>query len=94
MQKMSEICIYLSVLIAFVTTGYLWFTGQKNEALFTSTWIPSILTFAIYAEIVNRKDQIMPDIAIFFLGLGSFILAIVGVVLCRSASIEEKKLRK
>jgi hypothetical protein len=36
----------------------------------------------------------MPDIAIFFLGLGSFILAIVGVVLCRSASIEEKKLRK
>lgn len=56
MRRMSEICIYLSVLIAFVTTGYLWFSGQNNEALFTSTWIPSILTFAIYAEIVNRKD--------------------------------------
>jgi hypothetical protein len=24
--------------------------------LFTSTWIPSILTFAIYAELINRKD--------------------------------------
>jgi len=56
MLKMSELCIYLSVFIAFVTTGYLWFTGQKDEALFTSTWIPSILTFAIYAEITNRKD--------------------------------------
>ena len=34
MRKMSEICIFLSVFIAFVTTGYLWFTGQKDEALF------------------------------------------------------------
>ena len=90
MRKMSEICIFLSVFIAFVTTGYLWFTGQKDEALFTSTWIPSILTFAIYAELINRKDQTMPDIAIFFLGLGCFILAIVGVLLGRNASAQEK----
>ena len=45
MLKMSEICILMSVFIAFVTTGYLWFSGQQQEALFTATWIPSILTF-------------------------------------------------
>ena len=56
MLKMSELCIYLSVFIAFVTTGYLWYIGQKDEALFTATWIPSILTFVIYTEITNRKD--------------------------------------
>jgi hypothetical protein len=32
--KMSELCIYLSVFIAFVTTGYLWCTGQKNKPCF------------------------------------------------------------
>ena len=36
----------------------------------------------------------MPDMAIFFLGLGSFILAIVGVVLGRNATAQEKKRRK
>ena len=56
MLKMSEICILMSVFIAFVTTGYLWFSGQQQEALFTATWIPSILTFVIYTEIINRKD--------------------------------------
>lgn len=32
----------------------------------------------------------MPDIAIFFLGLGCFILAIVGVLLGRKATDQEK----
>ena len=56
MLKMSEICILMSIFIAFVTTGYLWFSGQQQEALFTATWIPFILTFVIYTEIISRKD--------------------------------------
>jgi hypothetical protein len=48
----------VSVGVAFVTTAYLWFQGvdTRQEALFTSTWIPSILTFAIYFKIIARKD--------------------------------------
>ena len=58
MMKTSDICILISVAVAFVTTAYLWFAGvnTKQEALFTSTWIPSILTFAIYFKIIARKD--------------------------------------
>ena len=64
MIKTSDICILVSVAVAFVTTAYLWFqgvdvtTGQdlKQEALFTATWIPSILTFVIYFKIIARKD--------------------------------------
>jgi len=33
----------------------------------------------------------MPDVAIFFLGLGCFILAVVGVVLGRNANVQEKR---
>ncbi len=54
---MSDICILVSVAVAFVTTAYLWFVMQQyQEALFTSTWIPSILTFAIYFKIISKKD--------------------------------------
>ena len=58
MIKTSDICILLSVAVAFITTAYLWFQGvdTKQEALFTATWIPSILAFAIYFKIIARND--------------------------------------
>ena len=57
MIKTSDICILVSVAVAFFTTSYLWFSvGNQTEALFTATWIPSILTFAIYFKLIARKD--------------------------------------
>ena len=58
MMKTSDICILVSVAVAFVTTAFLWFQGveTKQEALFTATWIPSILSFAIYFKLIARKD--------------------------------------
>ena len=49
MLKTSDICILISVAVAFITTAYLWFQGvdTKQEALFTATWIPSILTLSL-----------------------------------------------
>ena len=58
MLKISDLCILLSVAVAFITTAFLWFQGAdtKQEALFTATWIPSILAFAIYFKIIARKN--------------------------------------
>ena len=53
MIKMSDICILLAVMVAFTISGYLWFTGQKNEGLFTATWVPSILCFGIYFKVLT-----------------------------------------
>ena len=57
MIKTSDICILVSVAVAFLTTAFLWFQGAdtKQEALFTATWIPSILTFAIYFKLIARR---------------------------------------
>jgi hypothetical protein len=55
MIKISDLCILIAVAVAFVTTAFLWFNGQKQEGLFTATWIPSILTFAIYFKLITRK---------------------------------------
>jgi len=55
MIKISDLCILIAVAVAFVTTAFFWFNGQKQEGLFTATWIPSILTFAIYFKLITRK---------------------------------------
>ena len=56
MLKKSDLCILLAVFIAFATTAFLWFTGQREEGLFTATWIPSILSFTIYFKVITRKE--------------------------------------
>ena len=58
MIKMSDTCILLSVMLSFAISAYLWFNGQKEEGLFTATWVPSILGFGIYAKLLFPKGQI------------------------------------
>ena len=57
MIKLSDICILLAASVAFVVTAYLWFNGQKEEALFTATWVPSILAFGIYFKVLSLKGR-------------------------------------
>ncbi len=54
MIKTSDIFILLAVAISFVVSGYLWFTGQREEGLFTALWVPSILCFGIYFKLMSR----------------------------------------
>ena len=54
-MKTSDLCSLVAVGVAFITAAYLWFNGQKQEGLFTATWIPSILGFAIYFKLITRK---------------------------------------
>ena len=54
-MKTSDLCILVAVGVDFITTAHLWFNGQTQEGLFTATWIPSILTFAIYFKLITRK---------------------------------------
>ena len=55
MFKMSDVCIFLAVMVSFAVSGYLWFSGQKEEGLFTSVWVPSILGFGIYFKVLTLK---------------------------------------
>jgi hypothetical protein len=52
MFKQSDFFILLAVAISFVVSGFLWFSGQHEEGLFTATWVPSILCFAIYFKLM------------------------------------------
>jgi hypothetical protein len=57
MIKLSDICILLAVMVAFAVSGYLWFTGQKEQGLFTAIWVPSILCFGTYFKVLSLKGH-------------------------------------
>lgn len=51
MIKTSDIFILSAVAISFALSGFLWFTGQREEGVFTALWVPSILAFGIYFKL-------------------------------------------
>lgn len=57
MIKISDVCILLAVMVSFAVSAFLWFNGQKDEGLFTATWVPSILCFGIYFKVLGLKGQ-------------------------------------
>ena len=53
MFKASDLFILLAIAISFITSAYLWVSGQTEEAIFTALWVPSILGFAIYFKLLG-----------------------------------------
>ncbi len=52
MLRKSDYFILLAVAISFVISAYLWFAVQDREqAIFTAIWIPSIFGFGIYVKL-------------------------------------------
>jgi hypothetical protein len=55
MIKISDMFILIAVMVSFAISAYLWFAGQKQEGLFTATWVPAILCFGMYFNILALK---------------------------------------
>jgi len=52
MFRKSDFFILLAVMISFFVSAYLWFAVQDREqAIFTAIWIPSIFGFGIYFKL-------------------------------------------
>lgn len=60
MFKKSDYFILFAVMISFVISAYLWFfLKDREQAVFTAIWVPSILCFGIYfklAAFMARKQ--------------------------------------
>lgn len=55
MIKKSDVFILLAAAISLAVSAYLWFSGQREDALFTGLWVPSVLSFGIYFKLMNRR---------------------------------------
>ena len=52
MFKKSDYFILLAVMISFFITAYLWFVmHDREQAIFTAIWVPSIFGFGIYFKL-------------------------------------------
>ena len=52
MFRKSDYFILLAVMISFFISAYLWFALQDREqAIFTAIWVPSIFSFGIYFKL-------------------------------------------
>jgi hypothetical protein len=52
MFKKSDFFILLAVMISFFISAYLWFVlKDREQAIFTAIWVPSILGFGIYFKL-------------------------------------------
>jgi len=55
MIQKSDFFILLAVSISFALSGYLWFSGQRDEGIFTAMWVPSILCFGMYFKLMGMR---------------------------------------
>lgn len=53
--SISDILMMLSALLSLIFSETLWFTGEKQAALFIGLWVPSILGFAILLKLINNQ---------------------------------------
>ena len=53
MFQKSDVFILHAVSISFALSAFLWFTGQRDEGVFTALWVPSILCFGIYFKLMS-----------------------------------------
>ncbi len=55
MISKADIFILIAVAIAFVLGVYLFFTGHREQGMFTAMWVPAVLAFGIYFKLLSRK---------------------------------------
>ena len=52
MFRRSDYFILIAVMLSFFISAYLWFgLKDREQAIFTAIWIPSIFTFGIYFKL-------------------------------------------
>ncbi|MEO7446051.1 MAG: hypothetical protein ABIT96_00085 [Ferruginibacter sp.] len=53
----TDILMLLSAFLSLIFSETLWFKGEREGAIFVGLWVPSILGFAIYIHLINKKND-------------------------------------
>jgi hypothetical protein len=56
MISKADIFIIAAVSIAFSLGVYLFFYGEREQAIFVATWVPAILAFGIYFKLMRGNQ--------------------------------------
>ena len=53
--NLTDKLLFVSALLSLVYSEVLFFTGNPNQAIFVGLWVPSILAFGIYLNLINKN---------------------------------------
>ncbi|MCF8407953.1 MAG: hypothetical protein K9G36_03175 [Crocinitomicaceae bacterium] len=53
----SDKLFIVAAILSLVYSESLFFSGEKQDAMFVGIWVPSILAFAIYFKLINNTKN-------------------------------------
>ena len=53
--NLTDKLLFVAALLSLVYSEVLFFNGNANQAIFIGLWVPSILCFGIYLNLINKK---------------------------------------
>ena len=55
--SITDKLLFISALLSLVFSEILYFRGEVDAAIFIGLWVPSILAFGIYLNLINNKKN-------------------------------------
>jgi hypothetical protein len=59
LKKLSktDIIMLLLAIMSLIFSETMWFSGEREGAIFMGLWVPSILGFAIYLKLLKSENK-------------------------------------
>jgi len=73
--NITDILLLVSALSSLIFSEILFFSGEKENAIFIGLWVPSILAFGIYLRSIKNSKK-MSDFIPYFAGIITFIFGV------------------
>ncbi len=55
--NLTDKLLFVSAFLSLIYSEVLFFYGNPNQAIFIGIWVPSILCFGIYLNLVNKNKN-------------------------------------
>jgi hypothetical protein len=55
--NLTDKLLIVSALLSLIYSEILFFSGNINQAIFIGLWVPSILCFGIYLNLINKNKN-------------------------------------
>lgn len=55
--SLTDILLFIAAFSSLIFSEILYFNGHENQAIFIGLWVPSILCFGIYLNLINKNKN-------------------------------------
>jgi len=55
--NLADKLLFIAAILSLIFSEILFFNGHENQAIFIGLWVPSILAFGIYLNLIKNKKN-------------------------------------